>query len=220
MTIEKLEAAIPFCGFYHSTYDFEIDQTIERDCEYFAEEWGIDADKIADAAFSHTDCSDAHTAIAELHCATWLERFSDETGINLYEGLKFFGMTSPKYYNFETDRVFVKIPLTGFQQCFDACKADGFKELERTIRERFTSRDGFISFYSNSLETWLEKPLTDWDHNELETLLVATLSISTDVCDFASGVEMQVLEEGSGNGLFYCVDWAKVEEELREVAAC
>ena len=219
MTVEKLETAIPFCGFYHSTYDFEIDHAIERDCEYFADEWGTDAAKIADAAFSHTDCSDAHKAIAELHCATWLNRFSEETGIDLYQGFKFLGMTSPKYYNFETDRVFVKIPLSGVQQCFDACKADGFKELNRVIIERFTSCDGFISHYSNSLDDWLSKPLSDFDHNELETLLIATLAISTDVCDFASEVEMQVLEEGVSNGLFDCVDWAKVEEELREVAA-
>lgn len=219
MTVEKLETAIPFCGFYHSTYDFEIEHTIEREVEYFAQEWGVDPDKVADAAFSNVDCSDAHRAIAELHCATWLERFTDETEINLYQGFKFFGMTSPKFYNFETDRVFVKIPLTGFQQCFEACKADGFKELERVIHERFTSRDGFISFYSNSIDDLIEKPLTEWDCNELETLLLATLAISADVDDFASEVEMAVLEQGNGNCLFDCVDWTKVEAEVKEVAA-
>ena len=217
MTI-KLEANLPFPGFYHSVYDHEIDYAIERDCEYFAEEWGVDIDKVSDAAFSHIDCSDAHRSIAELHCATWLERFTDETGIDLYSGFKFFGLTSPKFYNFETDRIFVQIPLPGLQQCFDACKCDGFKTLAATIKERFTSYDGFMSFYSNRLETWLEKPLAEWDCNEACTLLIATLALTCDADQFCSDVETTVSENASGNGLCDVVAWDKVEAELKENA--
>lgn len=214
----KLEANLPFPGFYYSHYDQEIDHAIERDCEYFAEEWGIDVYKVSDAAFSHIDCSDAHKAIAELHAATWLEMFTDETGIDLYSGFKFFGMISPKFYNFETDRIFVKIPLPGLQKCFDACKRDGFKTLAATIQERFTSRDGFMSFYSNELETWLAKPLSEWDCNETCTLLVATLALTCDPQGLDEDVEMSVIEEASGNGLCDVVAWDKVESELMENA--
>jgi hypothetical protein len=40
------------------------------------------------------------------------------------------------------------------------------------IKERHTSRDGFISFYSNNFDDWV-KPLSKYDHNELGTLLTA-----------------------------------------------
>lgn len=214
MTVEKLEVNLPFPGFYYSWYDQEIDETINRDCEYFAEEWGVDVDAVFDAAFSNTDCAEAHEKIANLHCATWLEKFTDETGINLYSGFKFFGMTSPKYYNFETDRVFVQVPLPGLQMCFDACKVDGFKSLSEVIRDRFTSRDGFISFYSNRLEDWLEKPLAEWDCNELSTLLIATLAMHADEQDFDTEVQATVIEDGSGNCIFDVVNWGKVQEQV------
>jgi len=219
MTVTKHETKLPFPGFYHSIYDHEIDFHIERDCEYFAEEWGVDIERVRDTAFSHIDCSDAHKAIAELHCYTWLEMFSDETGIDLYSGFKFYGMTSPKYYNFETDRVFVQIPLPGLQQCFDACKRDGFKTLAATIEERFTSRDGFMSFYSNDLNAWLLKPLAEWDCNEMEALLIAMLALTCDAQEFCSDVDMTVVEQASGNGLCGVVNWDKVEVELMERAS-
>lgn len=216
--MKTVETNLPFPGFYYSLYDSEFDATIERDCEYFAEEWGVDVNSVSDAAFSHTDTSDAQSAIAELHAAKWLESFTDETGINLLTGHAFGGMSSPRFYNFETDRIFATVSLAAIGKCYAAQKRDGFETLSLIIRERFTSRDGFMSFYSNDLAAWQEKPLRDWDCNEICTLLCATVELLyRDGLDkFNREVEYETLEYASGNGLCDCVDWGAVERDVKE----
>ena len=42
------------------------------------------------------------------------------------------------------------------------------KDLEDLIKEKFTTRDGFISFYPNRLDKW-PKDFEEWDHNHLGT---------------------------------------------------
>ena len=212
-----LETAIPFCGFYCSTYDGELDFLIERDSEFYAEEWGLDQFDVASAAFHHADTSEARGEIAKAHVQLWGEQFSFKTGIAVR--LEFSEMTSPRFYNFETDRLFAKIALHDVKKCFDACRSDGFTALRNVIKERFTSRSGFISSYSNRLETWLAKPLAEWDCNEVETLLIATLSINCDPLEMQSEVEVCVIEYMRGNGCFDCVDWGAVESELKGEAA-
>lgn len=212
-----LETAIPFCGFYCSVYDAEFDYAIERDSEHFAEQWGLDQFDVSDVAFKHFDLAPARKSVSECHVQFWGEQFSSETGIAI--GLEFSALTSPRFYNFETDRLFAKIALREAQKCFDACKSDGFTALRNVIKERFTSRDGFISNYSNRLEAWLAKPLAEWDCNEVETLLIAALSIHCDPQEMQSEVEMSVIEYMGGNGCFDCVEWDAVESELKGEAA-
>jgi hypothetical protein len=212
-----LETAIPFSGFYYSLYDCEFDHSIERDCEYFADQWGVDQFEIQDLALKHLDLSDARDAVARTHLEFWGGTFNSETGLAI--DLEFSAFTSPRFYNFETDRLFAKIALSDVQKCFDACQRDGFTELRKLIIERFTSRDGFISHYSSRLETWLATPLAEWDCNQVETLLIAVLSIHRDAQEIASEVEMSTIEHASGNGLFDCVDWDAVQAELKGEAA-
>lgn len=199
---KMIETAIPFPGFYESWYDHAMDREIESDAEHFAQEWGIDVSKVAEALWRHADWSDARDKVARLHCEKWLAAFEDETGIEI-EAHEFAAMQSPREYNFATDRVFVAIPFKVIYKAFDQCKGnDGFVTLQKVIKERFTSYDGFMSFYSNDLDEWLEKQLEQWDHNEVETLLIATLALHTDVKDFQQAVEDSVLDYGSGNGYF------------------
>lgn len=216
-TQTTLETAIPFCGFYCSVYDAEFDYSIERDAEHFAEQWGLDQFDVSDMAFKHLDLAPARKLVAKTHVQFWGEDFSSETGIAI--GLEFSAMTSPRFYNFETDRLFAKIALHDVKKCFDACENDGFTSLRNVIKERFTSRSGFISNYSNRLEHWLAKPLAEWDCNEIETLLIATLSIHCEPQEMQSEVEMSVIDYMSGNGEFDCVDWEAVESELKGEAA-
>lgn len=77
------------------------------------------------------------------------------------------GMTSPREYNFETDRLFVTMPLYILAKIR---KAVGETALAAAFKERFTSYDGFISGYRNTIP---DKPLAEWDHNEAGTILRA-----------------------------------------------
>ena len=58
-------------------------------------------------------------------------------------------------------------PRSKFEKIWLKCE---LAKLKERIKERFSSRDGFMSFYSSDLGDW-PKELKDWDHNQLSTLL-------------------------------------------------
>jgi len=92
------------------------------------------------------------------------------------------------------------------------------------IAERFTSCSGFISFYSRHLADWLEKPIVDWDHNELGTLLIAAMRAAGS--DVESDDEMRrelydmtFGDEGAYQAWESAVDWPKYESKILEARA-
>lgn len=154
----NLVATLPhFPGFYYSILDSLIDRELEHEIESTGEEW-----EQIEKRFSYED---ARVAIAK----AWVKAFAKHTGIPVEWG----SMKSPREYNFQTDRVFVTLPIEEVQRMREQVND---RELREAIRRNFTSRDGFISFYSNTLEgeEW-EKPVTEWDHNQLMTLIEAWL---------------------------------------------
>lgn len=130
-------------------------------------------------------------------------------------GARFESMESPREYNFTTDSVFADIPLKSLRAIFKRSADDGHESLSRIIRARFTSRSGFISFYSNDVADWLAKPLRDWDHNELGTLLLSGLdaagadieSREYDSGFFGEVFESAVENEGAYSAWESAVDW-------------
>jgi len=81
--------------------------------------------------------------------------------------LSFESMTSPREYNFETDKIFCEISYPDVKKLYRFLDKE---KLRATIKDYCTSYDGFISFYSNDLDLWCEKPLLHWDHNEVGML--------------------------------------------------
>ena len=100
--------------------------------------------------------------------------------------LVFVELSSPKYYNFSTDRIFVKISCKFIEELKK--KIDKFA-LGKAILEQFTSRDGFISFYSNDVNEWLGQK-EPWDHNQVCLLLEVLL-----VSKYGEDWEVQTLED-------------------------
>jgi hypothetical protein len=116
--------------------------------------------EIRDRLFDCVDWSQVHQTYARKYCRA----FAEEYGIEL----KFESLSSPKYYNYETDRIFAHISDEEIARLFEAVDV---KALEKLIRERFSSCSGFISHYPNTLEDWGD--LDTWDHNQLGTLVEA-----------------------------------------------
>ena len=75
---------------------------------------------------------------------------------------------SPREYNFTTDRIFIKLPAKEIRRIHKATEPEVLAEV---AAEEFTSRSGFISFYSPDVESW--GPLKTWDHNQRYCLLTA-----------------------------------------------
>lgn len=215
---------VPFEGFYHSSYSGEVDHIEEqeaehleeRDCEEQPEELRLTASEFGEILFYVTDYRACYEKIAEAYVDAFSNYFKDELNLDLK--LKFESMQSPREYNFTTDRLFAYIPDDVIEDLFRRSEADGHKSLQAVLKERHTSYDGFISFYSNDPTKWLAKPLDEWDHNELESLMQAALLAAGADKDWRESVFYAVIEgEGCWQEFQDAVDWKKFDEKVADL---
>jgi len=153
---EMLEVSLPFfSGFYESELSAMMDREIESEAEYNGKEieW-------------LTERYDFGAAMEAMSKA-WTMAFSDELEIPI----EYDSVASPKEYNFTTDRIFALIPLAEVKKLEPLRHSEEFKTI---LKQWFTSYDGFCSFYeSNPDHADWQKPIEEWDHNELSALLAA-----------------------------------------------
>lgn len=173
---ETLIVQLPFAGFYESIHDEQLDRAMERDAEYFAssdndsypEAVGMEESDLCEILNDMADWKKAHESYSRKYVAAFEGVVKQETGIDLR--LTFHSMESPRFYNFDTDRIFAQIPLAVVEALRAAVTLGNLAEV---IKERHESRSGFCSFYTTDIEEWARKPVSEWDHNKLETLLIA-----------------------------------------------
>jgi hypothetical protein len=209
---------IPFPGFYESNYSREIDYQESNEIEYMTGEeedgkgYGLDQQDVLEVFMRHTDYRAAYLTVAKAYVAQLNDYLLEKHGLAL--GLSMESVQSPKEYNFTTDRVFCHISEEALQRLFDAVQLG---KLTATIKRQFTSRDGFISGYTNRVEKWLEKPLIEWDHNEIGTLIEALIC---DDEDFDYKMFEAMIYDGTDSfreAWSNAVDWPKVEAGILEL---
>lgn len=152
MTSKKQEVRLMFfSGFYESIHDSVFDSETEMIMEdYPDKEWD-------DFRFTYN---------WDEYSKKYVRAISSELGIDL----EFQELISPREYNFTTDKIICYIKSKDVKKLATALNSSTFEKL---VKERFTSRDGFISFYSSYVADWKEKKITEWDAVELGTLLDA-----------------------------------------------
>lgn len=203
-----------FPGFYDSWLSGNIDSEEESFAEHERETKGLSDD--IDLASIIFDCMNYRACQAN-YSEAWLSDLVHELDQEFNEKLplEFESMTSPRFYNFETDRLFAWIPVANLQAIYDrmVTVGDGALTFGDKIRERFTSYDGFLSSYPNDFEVWLEKPLASWDHNEIGCLLSAWFELIGADNEFfvysvhnASETAYHAFEAG--------MDWAKFDAAI------
>lgn len=152
-----METTIPFSGFYNSVHKANLDDA-------FKQLFTNDHDEVNEALFDDA-CVKANFHLAYIEYAKkYTEALADKLGLTT---LKFKELSSPREYNFETNRILCDIDETEVVRIFT--EVDKTK-LGEKVRERFTSYDGFHSFYKNNLMQW---PLNvkEWDINQVGTIL-------------------------------------------------
>ena len=107
-----------------------------------------------------------YEGFAKLHIELYKQFIKDEYGLDL--DMKFKAIESPQFYNYGTDRIFAEIPLV---QLFNMYQEFKKQDVQSLIDSIFKSRDGFFSHYDDFRKNWREKPLGEWDHNELSIML-------------------------------------------------
>lgn len=133
------------------------------------------------------------------YCKNYVSAISREIGIDL----EFKSMWSPREYNFATDEIEVYIKSEDVDKLATVKNSDTLRNI---IKRRFTSRDGFCSFYSNDIDEWNEKEISEWDEIELGTLLDAWIvenDLDLENLDYAG------YDYCSGNGQY--VDYEETE---------
>lgn len=175
-----------FPGFYNSLLsggqDMEEDQEAEFKADYESDtsnpnyqdnpDLRLSKDNYAEIMFACTDYQKIYLDIAQ----RWLEAFDDwfREHIGTPRGsFKFETMTSPREYNFSTDRLFAWVPIEVIQQMYLISRREKHLYLKSAVKCRFTSRQGFLSFYSNNVNDLVAVPLEDWDHNQYAVLISA-----------------------------------------------
>ena len=135
----KAKTFLPlFTGFYGSHWD-------EPCFDGEEEHYNLPSDK---DFWEFVDWSAYHNHIAKGLCAEVHCLLSEYV-----KGIEFERISSPKYYNFENDAIHCEIDIEEFKiQTYLEDNRDAFADY---LKERYTSRDGFISFYSNDVNEWI-----------------------------------------------------------------
>jgi hypothetical protein len=192
--IDRFPVTVPFAGFYCSVHDEELEHALER--MFDREGDGRVNSGLVDAARDAIDWRGVHEAYAA--------RYVDEVSAEFDLNLTFDGLESPKYYNYETDRIFAYIDRASLAKI---ARAVPRAALRKAIKDRFTSRSGFISHYDNDLSAW-PRSFADWDHNQIGTLLEIYLDRESEGYGhdgFDSLKQYYVMESPFGNG--YPENW-------------
>lgn len=166
MKPETFSSLIPFAGFYYSPHSDQIEH--EEEMLFTCSQQGEHKQHLADYFFRDVD----YSGVYDRYAKEYVKLLAEELEI----GLEWEEMVSPTYYNFQTDRLFARISRSDLAKIL--CKVRGDK-LNSKVREMFTSRDGFISHYSNNVRDWGR--IAEWDHNQVGAVLAAYVDPETEL---------------------------------------
>ena len=150
---EMMKTTVPFSGFYNSHHDARMDDTLQQ----LAHDWE-DGEIDFDELFGKVSWPFIHEKYAKA--------FVDHLAGELDAPLTFSELWSPREYNFETDRIFCEVPKAWVLEAFEEVDKD---DLAAKVRDKFSDRSGFFSFYSPHLADW--GPVETWDLNQVGTLV-------------------------------------------------
>lgn len=212
---------LPFNGFYESVHSNQLDDAMERDAENFAssdndmfpEAVGMAESDLCEILNHMSDRRKAYESYSRKYVSAFVGFVKQETGFDLQ--LTFERIESPRFYNFDTDRIFAQIPLSVVEKLRASVTLGNLAEV---IKERHESRSGFCSFYTTDIEEWAKKPVSEWDHNELETLLIAWMrqEIKADADEAINDDAIEFDPEMGDEAWQDSVNWNEFEAKCRE----
>lgn len=156
---------IPFQGFYESIHDEAINSVVEN---MFSDDTG--EAEVPDGFWQIFNGKAVREAFSQLYVETLrdklVEEFEDISKVD-FSSMEFDSIESPREYNFETDRIFVRMPESAVETLWNETSQS---KLANKIKEECSNRSGFISHYSPDIDDWREIPIEHWDHNQLGIL--------------------------------------------------
>jgi hypothetical protein len=152
------EIFVPFRGFF-DWFAREVADCTESARAYLG---SAVSDEDKEAFLEYADYRELERAYAR----AYVDAVNSRLGLSI----RFKLVESPKAYNFVTDRILGEITAEDAQRMANRTSKSA---LDRVVKARCTSRDGFISYYANDYREW--GGIADWDYNQLGILLEAFL---------------------------------------------
>jgi hypothetical protein len=181
--MKQIESTLPvFRGFYGSIFEFDNEsEEIEYAIENGHAPEGATYD---DFTF---DYKDYNLRVAK----SMVDSIDNALTFSFDMKMTFVEISSPQYYNFSNDKIIVNYEMDNevFTDILDYLK-DNRDKFDEYVKDRFTSYDGFMSFYSNDTDVWFDDYLKDSD--KLETLFGSVLDF---ICK-NEDIDDEVLIEG------------------------
>ena len=194
----KVQTFLPvFNGFYNTLFEDILDNAVDNVIEYYNEQ--------NNTSLNYDDFDFDFTTIQNEICkdaVLKIEEKLNEIGINcsiIYENL-----ISPREYNFSNDSINIEINFKKFSQVFEILEQN-YDSFSKYIKDNYTSRDGFISSYSNYSSDWMEDLREDAEN---ETHKVGA------VLDFI----LQEIEEYKDEDLYFdlCENYYEIDYTINE----
>ena len=186
-----------FQGLYESTlYNSDTDYYL---AQYLAEDNfdGIDLKNVeVDYDFQE------FTKVAGEACVDSLndELYSHDVITNM----DYAGMHSPRYYNYETDKVLIDVDYN-FIALVKYCRHTNKDKFNQYLKNNYTSYDGFISFVENSVEGFFAK---DWfnSHKNMAVQVMIEFYLTSEI---DLDAHLQNMYEA-------CQEWLMCNAELKQ----
>ena len=165
----KVNIELPFFpGFYES--DLENSDTpywaIKEELEYYQNECDTPCKELTE-----DDLDFNYDQYREDVRGAWVDAWKDRAPeiVLSVEGVT---MTSPRYYNFDTDRVYADVELR--EDWMDEMRhfiALNYDWLQERIHKDWTSYDGFCSFMENDVDEWPSYLFEEMDSRYISTMI-------------------------------------------------
>ncbi len=200
----KYQTYLPhFTGFYNSLYESADTEKINGDNSELENELSYENYDF-DFESYYNEC--ARAIAGEIETA-----LKDE---NLVTSIKFEELRSPKEYNFYNDSINVEIEITpdNYENIRKVIQKN-LVEFNDYLKENYTSRSGFISHYSNSINDWVEmidQKTFDKPEHQIGSIL------NFICCEVLSINESAIYENVTGNvSLDYSYDLDTLTDEQK-----
>ena len=179
-----------FCGLYESVlYNSDTDY-------YLAQTLGGSLGDEVDYDFNE------FTKVAGEACVNSLE---DELySHDVITNMDYVGMSSPRYYNYETDKVLIDVDYN-FISLVKYCRHTNRDKFNQYLKNNYTSYDGFISFVENSINSFFTK---DWfnSHKNMAVQVMIEFYLTSEI---DLDAHLQNMYEA-------CQDWLICHAELKQ----
>ena len=200
----------PFAGLYESIHSHAIDdavnshacwllkQTTAHKYTEITEISEFDGETPPDSIKTIVSDSIDYDAVKESVCKKFVDYFNKAMGINTFGiEIKFKGVWSPREYNVHTEQITCEISEPDFEKLFTLTNST--TAFEMVLKDELTSRPGFISFYSNDKQWWIDnfKTLTPDAKYCLGYLCLKAMAL--DIDGHSSTWEQGIWEDMAGN---------------------